>query len=415
MLCAAREIRMTTASPSSSLLSEEFLTDSPRILADLRERDPVHWVPELKFWLVTRYDDVRQLFTDPNCTPNSAAWEHYEPPPAGTWKAMMQTRGLMSAPPEEHARQRRLVSAALTPRAVQRMEWQVREVVDQFVEPLRGRKGVVDLIDEFTAPIPNAVISRITGIPPKGDDDRRFREIAQLSIRGFPSYAPEDIKRASEDANEEMREWVAGMAEERRRAPREDLVSDLVQAQEAGDQMTDDEIVMMISALVNAGSETTMLGGTFALRSLLRHPDELAKLRANKQLVDNTVMEVLRYDFGIGGGLPRYALRDFELRGKQIRKGQQLQLSFQGAHRDPRVFPDPDRFDIERDTRDVVMFGRGPHFCLGANLAKQELRCMIEGALEFLPPNALIREDLVRWSDMVIMRRMESLPVDFGG
>jgi cytochrome P450 len=406
---------MVAATASSAVLSPEFLTDTHRVVAKLRESDPVHWVPELEFWLVTRYDDVRRLFTDPNCTPDSSVWERYEPPPAGSWKALMASKGLMSAPPEEHARQRRLVSAALTPRAVQRMEWQVREVVEQFTEPLRGRTGVVDLIDEFTNPIPNAVISRITGIPAKGDDDRRFRELAQLTIRGFFSYAPEEVKRASEAASEEMRDWVASMAEERRRTPREDLVSDLVQAQAAGERMSNDEIVMMISALVSAGSETTMLGGTFALRSLLRHPDQLAKLRANKQLLDNTVMEVLRFDFGQGGGLPRYALRDFELRGKQIRKGQQLQLSFQGAHGDPSVFPDPERFDIERDTSEVVIFGRGPHFCLGANLAKQELRCMIEGALDFLPPGARLREDLVRWNDMVILRRMENLPVEFGG
>ena len=223
------------------------------------------------------------------------------------------------------------------------------------------------------------------------------------------------MKRVSEQASEEMRDWVSSMADERRRAPRGDLVSDLVQAQEAGDRMSNDEIVMMVSALVTAGSETTMLGGTFALRTLLRHPDELAKLRENRQLLDNTVMEVLRYDFGIGGGLPRYALRAFELRGKRIRKGQQLQLCFQGAHRDPSVFRDPDRFDIERDTKNVISFGRGPHFCLGANLAKQEMRCMIDGALGFLPPGASLREDLVRWSEMVIMRRMENLPVAFDG
>lgn len=403
------------ATASSPVLSPEFLTDNHRVVAELRQRDPVHWVTDLGFWLLTRYDDVRQLFTDPNCTPDPRAWEHYESPPAGSWKALIEGKGLFGAPPAEHARLRQLVSLALTPRAVKRMEWQVQEVVEQFSEPLRGRSGVVDLMDEFTNPIPNAVISRITGIPPKGDDDRRFRELAQLTIRGFPSFAPEEVKRVSEQASEEMRDWVSSMADERRRAPRGDLVSDLVQAQEAGDRMSNDEIVMMVSALVTAGSETTMLGGTFALRTLLRHPDELAKLRENRQLLDNTVMEVLRYDFGIGGGLPRYALRDFELRGKRIRKGQQLQLCFQGAHRDPSVFRDPDRFDIERDTKNVISFGRGPHFCLGANLAKQEMRCMIEGALDFLPSGASLREDLVRWSEMVIMRRMENLPVAFDG
>ena len=402
------------ASAASPVMTPAFLEDSARVVDALRETDPVHWVPELGFWLVTRYDDVRRLFVDPACTPDSRFWEHYEPPPPGSWRELLMTKGLMSVPPDEHTRLRRLVSAALTPRAVKRMEWQVREVVEQFAAPLRGRSGVVDLIDEFTSPIPNAVISRITGIPPKGDDDRRFRELAQATIRGFPSYAPPEVKQAAEDAGAEMSDWVGQMADERRRSPREDLVSDLVQAQAADDRLSNEEIVLMIAGLVSAGSETTMLGGTSALRALLRHPEQLEKLRARPDLLDNAVMEVLRFDFGAGGGLPRYALHDFELRGKQILKGQQLQLCFQGANLDPSIFPDPWSFDVERDTRDVMVFGRGPHYCLGANLAKQELRCMVEAALGFLPPGATLLEDQVRWSDMVIMRRMESLPVDFG-
>lgn len=404
------------ASPAPSpVLTREFITETCSVIDELRRDDPVHWVPGLDFWLVTRHDDVRRLFTDPSCTPDARAWERYQAPRPGSWRAAIEENGLMSAPPEEHARLRRLVSAALTPRAVKRMESQVREVVEQFAAPLRGRTGVVDLIDAYTNPIPNAVISRITGIPAKGDDDRRFRELAQKTIRGFPSFAPEEIKREADDAADEMADWVGQMAEERRRHPREDLISDLLQAQDAGGRMTNDEIVMMISALINAGSETTMLGGTFALVALLEHPEELEKLRSNRALVGSALMEVLRYEFGVGGGLPRYALRDFELRGKTIRKGQQLQLSFLGAHRDPEVFPDPGRFDIERDNKNVVIFGRGPHFCLGANLAKQEMGCMIEGALDFLPPGAKVRDDLTRWSEMVIMRRRESLPVEFPG
>ena len=127
----------------------------------------------------------------------------------------------------------------------------------------------------------------------------------------------------------------------------------------------------------------------------------------------NAVNEILRFDFG-SLGLPRYAVRDFELRGKQIREGELLVLSFSGAHRDPEVFPDPDRFDIGRDTSRLTIFGHGPHYCLGANLARTELACMFEAALDFLPPGARLLEDQIDWVRFGMFSSINGLPVDFG-
>ena len=127
----------------------------------------------------------------------------------------------------------------------------------------------------------------------------------------------------------------------------------------------------------------------------------------------NAVNETLRFDFG-SLGLPRYALRDFELRGTKIRAGELLMLSFTGAHRDPEVFPDPDRFDIGRDTSRLTIFGYGPHFCLGVNLARTELACMFEAALDFLPAGARLLEDQIEWTRMGMFSSIDSLPVDFG-
>ncbi len=171
----------------------------------------------------------------------------------------------------------------------------------------------------------------------------------------------------------------------------------------------------MISILVTAGSETTAMGGTFALRSLLRHPHELAKLRADRSLLQSAVNEILRFDFGDGGGIERFALRDVELRGVKIRKGQKILLSLGGAHRDPQAYPDPDRFDIERDNTNLIMLGLGPRYCLGANLARQEMRFIIDAALDFLPEGARLCEDQIRWGRTGFSNRMETLPVDFGG
>jgi cytochrome P450 len=132
-------------------------------------------------------------------------------------------------------------------------------------------------------------------------------------------------------------------------------------------------------------------------------------------VLPNAVNELLRYDFGPADWLPRYAIRDFELEGRRIRKGQLLMLSSMGAHRDPAVFPDPDRLDLRRDTRFLTVFGHGPHYCLGASLARLELRHMFDAALDFLPPGARLLEDSIRWADAApLFRRIESFPVDFG-
>ena len=399
----------------SPVLSEDYILDPYSVIARLREEDPVHWVSGLGFWMVTRYDDVRRLFTDENATNDARVFEYYAAPPEGSYLRWAADHSLFSLPPEEHARVRRLVSAAFTPRAVARMTQQVLDVIEQFAAPLRGRTGVIDLMAEYTDPIPNAVISRVTGIPARGGEEVRFRELAQATIRGFFSFADPEAKQRAGEAFGELSDWVRELADERRRQPQEDLITDLVRARDRGDAMNDDEIVSLVAGLLGAGSETTAIGGLVTFLTLLDHPQELERIRADRSLIPAAMNEILRYAFGGAGGLPRYAVRDFELRGKQIRKGQMLMLSFSGAHRDPSVFPDPNRFDLERDHADLTVFGHGPHYCLGVHLAQTEMRGMLDAALDFLPPGARHRADLVEWQRLMFFRRPLNLPVDFGG
>jgi len=398
----------------SPVLSDEYVLDPYPIIARLRTDDPVHFVPGIGFWMVTRYDDVRRLFTDENVTNDPRVYEYFVPPPEGTFMRWATDHGLFSLPPDEHARVRRLVSAAFTPRAIARMTAQVLEVVARFAAPLRERRGVVDLMAEFTDPIPNAVISHVTGVAAPGGEEVRFRELAQSTIRGFFTFGDPEARERAVEAFAELAEWVRQVANERRRAPCEDMITDLVRARDRGDAMGDDEIVILVASLIGAGSETTAIGGLLSLMALLEHPDVLDRLRADRQLVPSAVNEILRHDFGGGFGLPRYAVRDFELRGRQIRRGQLVLLSFAGAHRDPGVFPDPDRFDLDRDTSDLTIFGHGPHYCLGVHLAQAELRGMIDAALDFLPPGARRRDDLIEWQRVMFFRRPVNLPVDFG-
>jgi cytochrome P450 len=405
---------MAAASQSdpSPFLDAKFMEDPYPALARLRAEDPVHWVP-LGFWLVLRHDDVKRLFNDPeNATPDRRAWERFQPRPEGTFMRWVEDNGFFSMPPDEHTRLRKLFSAALTPRAVRRYEAQVRETVERFAAPLREARGVIDLMESFANPIPNAVISRITGIPPAGDDERRFRELAQSTIRGFFSFSDEESKRIGEAAFVEISDWVRELIKERRERLAEDMISDLIRAQDRGDRLSDDQIIMTITGLIGAGSETTAMGGMISAMTLLDHPEQMEKLRREPEWIPNAVSEILRFGFGGPGGLPRYAVHDFELRGKTIRKGQMMLLSFGGASRDPAVYEDPDVFDVTRDVKDLITFGNGPHFCLGANLARQEMGCMIEAMLDFLPPGSRWLKDQMELQQNGLFRRPVTLPIE---
>ena len=397
--------------PASPILTESFQEDPYPVIHSLRKDDPVHWVP-LGFWFVTRHDDIKYLFACDEATPDRRFWEFYVPPENELMRRAMD-RSIFALEPRDHARVRKLVSASLTPRAVARMEDQIRKVVDTFSAPLHGRTGVVDLMEEFTNPIPNAVISRITGVPP-GDDEVRFRELAQETIRGFFAFNdPDGMERAGK-AFLELAGWVAEMAGERRKHPQEDMITDLVQASDAGQALDDQEIIMLLTGLIGAGSETTAIGGMLTLMTVLEAPEAMERLRADRSLLPKAISEVLRFSFGGPGGLPRYAKRDFELRGKPIKKGQMLMLSFAGAGRDPAVYSDPDTFDIDRDPKELLTFGSGPHFCIAANLARTELRCMLDAALDFLPKGATFRRDDMEMAPMGFFKRPVTFPVDFG-
>lgn len=384
------------------------------LLHRLRREDPVHWSKKIDCWLITRYDDIHDLFTDPRVTPDRRQWEHYVRPPEGSIFRWIDDHGLMAISRKEHARQRKLFASGLTPRGVERMDAQIREVVQRFGRPLRGRKGVVDIMAEFTTPIPNAVISAITGVGGHGEAEARFSRLAQETIQGFFGFVSEEVKERAEIAYTELSGWVRQTVRERRESPRADLISDLVAAHDGDDRLSDDNIIAQISIMLAAGSETTATGGVLALSTLLDHPEALERVRKDRSLIPQTVSEVLRYAFGGLSGMQRFATLDFELHGKKIRKGQQLLLSLGGASHDPAMYPDPERFDIDRNPKDLLTFGIGPHFCMGSNLARGEMACMIDEAMDFLPRGATVLRDEMQFQSLGLFDRTMTCPVDFG-
>jgi len=372
-------------------LQELFGASDPySVVHRLRETAPVFRVPGAGFWLLTRHDDVKAMFRDQErVTADARAGNGFQPRPEGTYLRWIQDYGLLALSNDEHARIRRLVSAAFTPRAVRRMDGQIREVVEEFAAPLRGRSGdVIDLAADYADPIPNAVIARITGVPSEGGDDKRFRQLAHAFIRGVVQFASPEAQDGAEAALAELYPWVEKIAADRRASPQEDLISDLVQAVDQDETLSDREVIMLVTGLLAAGSTTTAMACIAMASTFQRYPEAFERIRKDPALIPGAVEEVLRFSFGGPAGLVRYALCDFTLHGQQIRKGEMLMLSFGGANRDPAVFENPDVFDIDRDARELMVFGGGAHYCLGANLARQELRCMLEGLVEILTPGS---------------------------
>jgi cytochrome P450 len=381
----------------------------------LRASDPVHFAESLGFWFLTRHDDIKHLFNNPEyVTHDKRAWEFYAAPPPDSMRRWAEDKGIFAVGKEEHARIRRLAAAAFTPRAVARMELQTREVINRIAAPLRGRNGeVIDILGRFTNIVPNAVVSRITGVSP-GGDEARFCKIAQAVVQGFLPFMPEDVQREAELGFREFATLIKAMVEARRAHPQEDLVSDLIRAQDIDEALSDEDIVLLLASLIGAGSEATASVSTSVVRMLFGEPEVLQRLRDDRSLIRRSIDEILRYGFSPPFGTMRFAVRDFELRGKQIRKGQMLMLSVGGSSRDPEVFENPDVLDLDRPPRNLLTFGNGPHYCLGVNLARDEISTMLDVLLDVIPPGSEICKELLEYRDMGLFRQAINLPIRIG-
>ncbi len=398
------------SAPSSPLL-EVGARDWAPVIARLREHDPVHWVPGLDAWFVSRHEDVRGLFSDERVTADPRRFERYVAPSEPGADRWLAEPPFIAARPGAPSAARRLVSPAMTRRSVDRVEDRIWEVVEQVAARLRKREGVVDLVAEFTAPIPGTVIGRLLGVPPKSEDEARFHKLSRNMVRSVNPILSDKKRLRTERATVELCEYLLELVAERRRSPRPDLITQLIGLGDA-QGLSDEETVRVVCGLISAGTETITLAATRALRTLFQHPRALARLRRDRTLLPGAVSELLRYDMGLHG-MPRYAVRDFELRGRPVREGQLLVLSFMGAHRDPRVFEGPDRLDFGRDAKDLIAFGHGAHHCVGANVARTELRLMLDAALDFLPADARLLEGQIAWGGLGILGRIKTLPVEF--
>ena len=403
-----------TDDPDYELFYRQRLANPYPLLARLRDEDPVHFCAPMKTWLVTRYDDVYAGLRDTKrFSTNRDAMYNAPLRPENRERAqpLIENLGtwLLNVDPPDHTRLRRLVNLAFTPRFLQALVPRIESIVDRLVEQTAACDEV-DFIRSFSLPLPARVICDMLGIP-EADQDRYCRCVEGLLP--FSSAAGPGLNDALDEARanlDELHEFFEGLLNERRSDPRDDLLSALVHVEEEGDRLSRAELFGLCVFLFVAGHETTsgmIATGTLAL---LSHSDQFEKLKANPDdVVDSAVEEIIRYDASVTRGA-RLALEDFELRGRHIRKGQTVIHLIHSANRDPRQFPEPDRFDITRHPNKHLGFGFGIHFCMGAPLARLEGQIAFKAIARRLGDMTL-NSDSFSYKPAMGIRSLEALPV----
>ena len=386
-------------------LDATFRTDPHPVLARLRRDEPVHYDGVINRWVLTRHDDVervlrdRTMSLDPHKANEGTYMRLFLPPPG-------QAANMLFSDPPDHTRLRALVNKAFTPRAVERLAPRIRRIIGELLDSVAGCEGF-DLVEAFAGPLPVIVIAEMLGIDPADRAD--FKRWSELDVRTFNPFLSDEERATVNRALGERDAYLRRVLAWRRAKPRDDLLSALIAAEEAGDRLDDDEIVTMCELLLVAGNVTTtdLIGNGVWL--LLRHPAELAKLRADPSLIDNAVEEILRFESPVVQSV-RIPAVDVAIRGCPVRRGESVVVFLAAANRDPEVYPEPDRFDVTRRDAHHQSFGGGVHFCLGAPLARLEARLAIGALLERFPHLRLADESPV-WRALPVFRGPAKLRV----
>jgi cytochrome P450 PksS len=396
--------------PSPNFASAEFKADPYLVYARLRDEAPVYRTTRAgrqTAWLVTRYDDALAVLKDERLSKDRLA---------GTAKRQMHipfvsdrmrplAMNMLDRDGADHRRLRALVQQAFTPRLVEQLRGRVQELCDELLDAMPP-DGRMDLLQTYALPLPVTIIAEMLGIPPA--DRRRFvawsNHIVAVSsgadlVRGLPQVIL-------------FMRYLRRLIAERRAEPRDDLVSALVRAEEAGDVLSEDELLAMVFLLLVAGYETTVnliASGTLAL---LQHPEQCERLRADPELAKSAVEELLRFTSPVDMATERYTRAELTLGEVTIPAGEMVLAVLGSANRDERQFADPDTLDLAREPNRHLAFGQGIHYCVGAPLARIEGQIALTTLLDRLPNLRLaVEPGELRWRRGLFLRGLAALPV----
>jgi cytochrome P450 len=403
-----------TEAPPFDVRDPAFLADPYPVFQRLRAAAPVFKAP-LGRWFVTRYDDTALILRDrrfgKDYADPDALIRRFGPTAAQEPAVVELTHMMLMRDPPDHTRLRGLVTKAFTARRIEAMRAHVQDLTDRLLDKVIPL-GRMDAIRDLAFPLPVLVICELLGIPDQ--DQARF---VTGSASGAVLLNPTPPTRAELDnANRgtlESGAYFEALFERRRRDPQDDLISQLVQAEEAGDRLTTAELRANVSLLFGAGHETTvnLIGNGFL--SLLRHPAQWRILRDDPSLIPNAIEEILRFESPVQA-VARMVTEPVELSGVTLEPSAMVVPLIGAANRDPEMFEDPDRFDVTRKDLRPLSFGGGIHFCLGAQLARIEAAVVFETVLRRLPEPRLMQPDHPKWRPSFILRGLTELPVAWG-
>ena len=397
------------------LYSDRFRAETYATFARMREEDSVFCQPgidgETMLWFVTCHDDAVAVLLDDErfvrdpalaLTPDELAALQSGMPEG---LAFIHTH-MLNKDGEDHRRLRRLVTKAFTPRMVEQLRPRIQEIADGLIDAVES-SGEMDLVDEFAFPLPITVIAELLGVPVADRD--RFRRWTNAIIT--PALTPEDMAQFGAFVNEFVT-YLRELFERRRSTPGDDLISALLQVEEAGDTLSEEELFSMVVLLIIAGHETTVSLIGNAMLALLQHPDQREALESDSTRMSHAIEELLRYDGPVERTLSRWAATDVELGGRSIRRGEGVIVILGSADRDPSRFSDPDTLDFAREDVKHLAFGRGSHYCLGAPLARLEAEVALTTLLRRLPGIRLAMPvEELSWRPVPVFRSLASLQV----
>ncbi len=386
-------------------LSKQTAQDPYPVYAALRERDPVHRSALMNAWMFARHADIDTILRDHRRFSNDPRKGSLSSRQRAGLPADEEFTMLFLDPPD-HKRLRALVNKAFTPKAVNALKPHIRSLLGSLLDEIDDPAGF-DLMQAVAQPLPVIVIAEMLGVPP--EDRAQFKIWSDQRARTLEPSIDARERALAEAANKSLNNYFRPIIEERRADPKDDIVSALAQAEEEGDRLTELEMLNMLRLLLIAGNETTtnLIGN--GVLALLRHPDQLQRLRDDPSLIPLAVDELLRFDSPVQTDFRR-ALEDCEVNGFPLKKRDNIVLMLGAANRDPDVFDDPDRLDVGRGDRSHLSFGRGIHHCIGAPLARLEGRVVLEMLLERFSQISL-RGEQPRFRNSIVLRGLESLPV----
>lgn len=390
-----------------------FLADPHPLLRRFREEAPIYYWEPARAYIAFRYRDVTALMRDPRLTTDHTLGAGFSPEIRAAFPDFVTVRehDLFVVPPEAHARIRKLIAPTFGPRPLEAHRPRVEALIRELLETL-PREGTINFFKDFAQNYPVRVIAGLFTIPPGAEAD--FLNFADAMIATIvPGMPPEQFASYMPAVSRGLaviRECIA----DRREHPIEgDILSLLISACDDDERLSDGELLSLIGALIVGGSDTTVHLTTYTIHELLRHPDQLALLREDPSLARAALDETLRFNsFGRGGGLPRFAREDFTYEGVDFRRGQLVLLNMLGAFRDPEFVADPDVYDIKRRTHSSPWFGNGPHFCVGASLARMEAETALQMFLARYPKIELAGPPV--FGTHPIFRDIIDLPVRVG-